>query len=368
MPTLEKQNPKPEGKVMKFINEHLTHIPFVQKIVFVHNLFIMTKAGLSIVDSLRILSAQSENKKLKRVISEIKSGVEKGRQLSEVLALFPEVFPPIYVSMIAAGEASGKMETALEQVASQMKKSHELTSRIRGALIYPAVILIAMAGIGIEMVVFVLPKIIVLFKDFNADLPLATRILIAIVTATGKYGIYMAIALVALVFGLIWLVKQPAVRRRLHAFNLFLPIMGNIIKKINIARFTMTLSSLLTSSIPITEAVRITASVQSNISYREALLICGEILKKGEPLSENLERYPRLFPPMVTQMIMVGEQTGEVETMLGELAGFYSDEVDTIMKNFSTIIEPVIILFLGLAVAGIAVAVIMPMYSLAQSF
>lgn len=362
-----KQN-KLVAKILAWLDDHIIRVPFVQKIVFVHNLYIMTKAGLSIVDSLRILSAQTENKKLQKIINNIKEGVEKGQQLSEVLALYPQIFPPIYVSMIAAGEASGKMEKALEQVANQMKKSHELTARIKGALIYPAVILVAMGGIGIEMVVFVLPKIIVLFKDFGAQLPLATRILIFIVTNTGKYGLIITAGLIALIIFLIWFFKKPPVRRQLHAFNLHLPIAGKIIKKINVASFTMTLSSLLNSSIAITEAVRITATVQTNIKYREALLLCSETLKKGEPLSETLGKYPQLFTPMVTQMIMVGEQTGEVENMLGELLQFYSDEVDNTMKNFSTIIEPVIILLLGLAVAGIAVAVIMPMYSLAQTF
>lgn len=363
-PKLEK---KPSA-LDAWINEHLTRIPFVQKMVFVHNLFIMTKAGLSIVDSLRILGAQAESRKLQTTIQAVKAQVEKGSQLSEVLAQFPKLFPAIYVNMIAAGEASGKMEKSLEQVANQMKKSHELTSRIRGALIYPAVILVAMGGIGIEMVVFVLPKIIVLFEDFKAELPLATRILIATVKFVGNYGIFVVIGAVGFVSFITWLLRKPRIRRAVHAFYLHLPIFGSIVKKISVARFTLTLSSLLQSAIPIIEAVRITATVQTNIIYREALLAVAEVLKKGDALSDSLARTPKLFPPMVTQMTMVGEQTGEVDNMLKELADFYADEVDATMKNFSTIIEPVIILGLGLAVAGVAVAVIMPIYSLAQSF
>lgn len=357
-----------EKKLNDWVSDFFVRVPFVQKMLFVHNLQIMLKAGLPLVSALKILAAQVENSKLKKVIGEIKSEVEAGKQLSEVLAHYPKIFPPIYVSMIAAGETAGQMEQSLAQVSNQMKKNHELTSRIRGALIYPAVILIAMTGIGIEMVIFVLPKIMVMFTEFNAELPLPTKILMGIMNITSRYGIYILIGTILLISFLVWLLRQPSVRRKVHYFNLFLPIIGPIIKKINLARFSLTLSSLLQSTIPIIEAVRITADVESNVVYRENLTVVAEGLKKGEALSEILLRFPRTFPPMTTQMIMIGEETGQVNDMLAELANYYGDEVDSTMRNFATIIEPIIILVMGLAVAGIAVSVIMPMYSLAQSF
>lgn len=356
------------GKINSFISSYLTFIPFVQKMLFVHNLYIMTKAGLSIVSSLKILSQQIENKKLKITIAAVKKQVETGRQLSEVLAEYPRIFPPIYVSMIAAGETAGKMEESLLQVANQMKKSHELTSRIQGALIYPAVILVAMVGIAVEMVVFVLPKIMVMFEEFKTELPLATRALMGTMKFLQNYGLLVLGAIILSVIFVIWLVKKPAVKRVTHAVNLHLPIAGPIIKEINLARFTLTLSSLLQSTIPIVEAVRIASDVQSNVIYKENLAIVAESLKKGECLSEILSRFPSTFPPMVTEMIMVGEQSGQVEQMLKELSEYYGNQVDATMRNFATIIEPVIILVMGLAVAGIAVAVIMPMYTLAQNF
>lgn len=355
-------------KLNTFVSTYLTRVPARQKILFIHNLYIMVKAGLSIVDGLRILGEQIENKKLKQVVVEIKQQVERGRQLSEALTDYPRVFPAIYVSMIAAGEAGGKLEEALWQVSTQMRKSHELVARIRGALIYPAVILAAMVGIGIEMVFFVLPKVISLFADAQAELPLPTRILIALVTFIQHYGIFLIAAVVALIAFSVYLVRRPQIRRRVHAANLRLPTAGAVIKKINLARFTMTLSSLLQSTIPIIEAVRIAAQVSSNLSYRESLLAASEQLKKGQTLSETLAPYAALFPPMTVQMILVGEQSGQVEHMLAELADYYTNEVDATMKNFSTIIEPALILVLGLAVAGVAVSVIMPMYSLAQNF
>lgn len=364
--TPRKQSPL-EIKINDWVSDHLSRVPIMQKILFVSHLKTMVKAGLSLIDALRILSQEIENKKLRTVIGKIKDGVEKGLQLSEVLAKYPKIFPSIYVSMISAGETAGKMETALEQVSVQMKKNHELTSRIKGAMMYPAVIVVAMIGISIEVVVFILPKLLIMFKDFDAKLPLPTRILIFITDFTANYGLYMLVVIIFLIILGIWLIKKPRVKKVVHAINLRLPIIGMIIKKINLARFTLTLSSLLESTIPIIDATRISSEVLGNVIYKESLLSVSESLKKGEALSEILRRFPNIFPPMVTEMIMVGEKSGKTEDMLRELAEFYGNEVDTTMRNFTTIIEPIIILTLGLAVAGIAVAVIMPMYSLAEN-
>lgn len=362
---------QPSNFTIKFntwLTDHLTRVRFVEKMLFVHHLQIMTRAGLSIISALKVLSEEIENKKLKKIIGQVKTEVEKGRQLSEVLADYPKIFPKVYVSMIAAGESSGKLEESLEQVSYQMKRSNELNSRIRGALIYPAVVLTAMVGISIEVVFFVLPKVMIMFEEFNAELPLPTKILIFIVKSAQNYGLWLLVGVIALIVFIRWFIKKPEVRKTLHKITLRLPIFGEVTKKINLARFTLTLSSLLQSGIPIIEAARITAEVQSNIMYREGLLMVAEELKKGEAISKILARLPRIFPPIVTEMIMVGEESGQVEQMLKELADYYGNEVDATLKNFSTIIEPVMILIMGLGVAGIAVAVIMPMYSLAQSF
>lgn len=367
MPKKERQLSPLEQKLNDFVDKYLHRVPIMQKILFVSHLKTMVKAGLSLIDALRILAEEIENKKLKMVIAEVKDGVEKGQQFSEVLAKFPSVFPPIYVSMIAAGEAAGKMETALDQVSVQMKKNHELTSRIKGALMYPAVIVIAMIGISVEVVVFILPKLLVMFKEFDAELPLPTRILIGITDTTQEYGLWILAAFILLVIGAFQLSKQIKVKRVTHKLNLKLPIVGAVIKKINLARFTLTMSSLLESTIPIIDATRISSEVLGNVTYKERLVIVSESLKKGEALSEILRRFPDTFPPMVTEMIMVGERSGKSESMLRELAEYYGNEVDTTMRNFTTIIEPIIILVMGLAVAGIAVAIIMPLYSLSQN-
>ncbi len=354
-------------KINRWISAHWQRVPTMQKILFINHLKTMVKAGLSLIEGLRILSEEIENKTLKGVIVKIKEGMESGLPLSEMLGKYPKIFPSIYVSMIGAGETAGKIETALEQVSIQMKKNHELTSRIKGALMYPAVIVVAMIGISIEVVVFILPKLLVMFKDFDAKLPLPTRILIAVTEFTQNYGLWVLLVLILLIILTVRLLKEYRVKRVVHMINLKLPIIGPIIKKINLARFTLTLSSLLESTIPIIDATRISSEVVGNIVYKESLLSVSESLKKGEPLSDILRKFSHIFPPIVTEMIMVGEKSGKSETMLKELAEHYGNEVDTTMRNFTTIIEPVIILVMGLAVAGIAVAVIMPMYSLAQN-
>ncbi len=273
--------------------------------------------------------------------------------------------------MVAAGELSGKLEESLQQIEVQMKKTHELNSTIRGAMIYPSVIVTAMVGVGIFMVVVVLPKLTELFKEFDTELPFATRALIAI-TDFMSNPFYMAIVimlLIALMSTFVTLLKKnPAFQRAVHGFNLHLPIFGNVIKNINLARFSLTLSSLMKSAIPIIDAIDITAETCTNVRYREALHKTTEKITSGTPLSEVLTEDTFLFPPIVTEMVMVGERSGEVDQLLSELADFYGHAVDKTMKNFTTVIEPVIILGLGLAVGGMAVAVIMPMYTLMQNF
>lgn len=344
------------------------HVPFSQKMMVFHHLQVMIGAGLPIVSGLKVLSEEIENKGLRLIVGEIKKEVEKGKQLSEAILKYPKIFPVIYASMIAAGESAGQLEEALRNVYEQMYKSHELSSKVRNAMIYPAVIVTAMVGVAIEVVFFVLPNVISMFEDFGADLPIATRILIGITKFGQNYGIFVIIGFIAMIILYKFLMRRADFKTVIHKLLLKIPIFGPIIKKINLASFTMTLSSLLQSAVPIIEAVRTTAEVQTNVTYKLAIMETVNELRTGVPLSSILRRYPKLFPPTITEMVLVGEESGQLEKMLQEMAKHYTTEVDDTMNNFSKIIEPVIILFLGLGVAGVAVAVIMPMYSLAQSF
>mgnify|MGYP001232354202 CR=1 FL=1 len=361
-----------EIKLNNFISTYLTKIPFIQKIFFIDHLRTMIKAGLSIVEALDVLEKEIENKRLAQIIGEIKKGIEAGQQFSDVLKKHPKDFPPIYVKMIHSGEISGRLEESLDQIVTQMKKTQALSSSIRGAMIYPAVILAALGGIGIMMVVIVFPKLMTIFEEFDAELPVATRILIKITNfMSNPINITLILFLLITFFVSFFtaLKKIPKFKNTIHNLNLHLPIIGPIIKQINLARFSLTLSSLLKSAIPIVDAVDITADTCGNKIYQDFLHSASERVKSGTPLSEILSSQNFLFPPMVTEMIMVGERTGEIEHLLSELSNFYSDEVDKTMKNFTVVIEPlIIIIILGIAVGGIAMAVIMPMYSLTQNF
>lgn len=344
-----------------------TLISLQEKFFFLDHLRVMVKAGISIAEALAISAAQTENRKLKIILAEVKSDVEKGQSFADTLHKHPKLFPSVYVSMVRAGEVSGRLEEALLQVATLLKKTAEMRGRVRSAMLYPAVVVLAVVGIGIEMMFFVLPKLLVVFKEFpDAKLPLATRVLIAVTDAVTAHGILVGFAALALIAIFVAARRRRAVRRALHGLLLKTPIFGPISLKVNVARFATTVKGLLQSGVAIIDALTITSEVVPNVRYREALSEAGESLRKGTALSEALRRYHSLFPPLVTEMIAVGERSGTVEDLLGNLAEFYSEETDRTLKNLTTVIEPLIIVVLGVVVGGMAVAVIMPIYDLAE--
>ncbi len=355
----------------RLFNPERVRIPMVDRIFFLDHLKTMIHAGLSLIEALHVLAKEAQNKKLTHIVQEITDHVEKGNQLSDSLKLYPKIFPDLQTKMIASGEIAGKLEDSLDQVVVQMKKNHALVSSVKGALIYPSVIVGAIMVIGVLMVTLVLPKLTSMFDEFDAELPLPTKILIGVTDFLSQplnlISVFAVFFLLIALF-IVMLKKNTSFKHAIHGIILHLPIFGPIIKKVNLARFSITLSSLLKSTIPIVDAVRIAGETCKNVRYKNALLSATDSLSKGEQLSEILSEHSKLFPPMVTEMIMVGEKTGEIDHLLQELSSFYSDEVDKTMKNFSTIIEPVIIILLGLGVAGIAVSIIMPMYSLTQAF
>lgn len=340
-----------------------------QKIFFTENLRVMIKAGLSLTEALRTLALQSDNKAFKAVILEIDADVEKGQSLSQALARHPRLFEPIFVNMISAGEISGTLEKTLEQLTTQMRKDYDLISKVKGAMTYPIVILCATTLIGIGMMIFVVPQILSIFDEMGStELPLPTRILIAVSNFFKHDWPYAIVGGAGLIFGFLWFIKRPFGKRVWHNVLLHMPIIGPIIKKINLARFTRTLSSLLRTDIAIVQALTITSDIVRNVYYHDACLAMAEAVKKGESISQVLERSPKLFPPLVTQMVAVGERAGTIDEMLEEIAGFYEQQVDQIMSNMSSIIEPLLILFLGAAVGGIALAIITPIYALTTKF
>ena len=344
----------------------LQTIPLKEKLFFTENLRVMIKAGLSLAEALQTLGLQTHNAKLGKIIGELEAAVERGEALSTALAKYPKTFSPFLINMIQVGEVSGTLEKNLEEVAVQMKKEHALLSKVKSALAYPVVIIVATIGIGIMMIVYVLPSILSIFKDTNVKLPLATRILIAVSTALTDYGLYIGLAAILMIIGLVIMVRSKRGRPVVHKLLLRLPIFGGISQKINLARTARTLSALLKTDIQIIKSFQITATVVGNITYQNALLKTAEVLKEGVSITQSMREYPRLFPPLVTQMVAVGEKSGTTDQLLAELADFYEAEVDEITKSLSSIIEPLIIVFLGIVVGGMAVAVISPIYSMSE--
>lgn len=340
----------------------------IDKIMFTRNLYLMIKAGLSILRALNILAKQTAKKGFKGIIVEVKKKIEKGAMFATSLQAYPKVFSPFYISMIKMGELSGQLEKVLNELAMQMKKDRELMVKVRSALMYPAVVLMTMVIVAILMVVMVLPQLTDIFEDFEVELPLTTRILISISHFIQDYGIFVIIGAVALIALLVFLSRTRDGKRLIHAFYVRMFILGPIVRKINIARFSRNLSTLLRSGIPITKALQITHDVLGNIYYKRAMTEAVRKVKKGIKMVDILEEEKTLFPPLVTQMIMVGEETGSLDDILNEIADFYEKEVTETMNNLSSILEPVLMVILGLAVGIVAVSIVSPIYSLMEHF
>jgi len=342
-------------------------VPRAQKLFFTEHLRVMIGAGLSLSETLQALEAQAEHRRFRGIIGELRKSVERGETFAQALAKFPDVFSAIFINMVSVGEIAGTLERNLTELATEMKKDYTLRSRVRGALIYPAIIFSATILISVGMIIFVIPKILSIFKEFTVELPLSTRILIGATDAIQNYGLLIAVVFLMTVALLIYLGRTKRGRAAIHAVILRLPIFGSLVSRFNLARLARTLSSLLGTDVPIVRSCEITGDVLGNVHYRAALRDAAERIKKGVGLAEVFAESPKLFPPVVVQMVRVGERSGTIDKLLAEIAGFYEDQIDDAVKNLSSIIEPVLILFLGAAVGLIAFAVISPIYALSQS-
>jgi len=356
-------------KITRLINwiQKPRRVSLSQKIFFVQQLGVMLKAGISLSVALKTLSRQTTSKVFGTILIDLQQSVEKGNLLSKGLEKYQKIFGELFINMVRAGEASGKLEDVLKQLFVQMKKDHDIIAKVKGAMIYPAIVVTMMVAIGILVLIYVIPTMSGIFTEMDIQLPLATRILIGTSEFVLSYGIYIIIGLAALLVVLGRIVSLPQGKKKFHQLLLRLPIAGGIIKKINLARFCRSLSSLLKTDIPIVQSFEITSRILGNAIYKNALIDASEKIKKGVNIQESLSPHVKLFPPVVLQMILVGEETGALDDILEESAIFYEEDVSQTMSNLPAILEPVLMVIIGLGVAGMAVAVIMPMYSLSQS-
>jgi type IV pilus assembly protein PilC len=332
--------------------------------IFARHLAVMIGAGLSINRALEALASQTKNKYFSKIITEISQNVQKGQTLAESLNKYPKVFSELFINMVKVGETTGELEDVLKNLAHQLEKEHELVSKVRSAMIYPAVIIVAMILIGALMMTVVVPKLTVVFKEMNTDLPVTTQFIIALSDFLSQHwllGIFFAIFIfIAIRFSL----KTKHGKMTFDLILLKFPIFGDISKKVNAARLARTLGSLIESSVPIVQGLQIVSGTMSNYYFRESLSLAAEDVQKGNPLSKILKTYPNLYPPTVNQMIEVGEETGTLGDILTKLADFYEEEVSNITKGLSAIIEPILMVVIGVAVGFFAVSMIQPMYSI----
>ena len=355
---------KPKFEILiPFVNS----IPEHQKIIFTKNLGAMINAGLSLAKGLDILEKQITNVRFKKIIVSLEAEIRKGKPLSGACAEYPDVFSKLFISMVKAGEESGKLSESLLIVANQMDGSYKFQKKVKGAMIYPGVIISVMLIIGILMMVFVVPGITATFKDLNIELPTLTKILIN-TSDFLKNNILMTLFGIVLVCVAFYVFLRSKFGGRLFDFSILrLPVIGDLVKETNSARITRTISSLLSSGVPYAEAISITRDVVQNGYYKDILTTAISTVEKGGTISSVFMENTKLCPVFVAEMIVVGEETGKLPAMLMEVATFYEESVDQKTKNISTIIEPVLMVVIGFAVGFFALAIIKPIYSLTDS-
>lgn len=361
---------KPDNFWFLLINwlKNIGAVSLKEKIFFIQNLRVMVKSGLSLSIALKTLIEQTTNKKFKKIIIDLRGLTDKGLSFADSLQKYQGIFGELFINMIRAGEASGRLDDVLKELFIQMKKDYDLRSKVKGAMTYPVIVVVAMIGIGTAMMIFVIPKLMKIFEEMEAKLPFFTRLLIGFTNFIIHRGHWAGLILFLTIFLLIILLRTKIGKKVSSWLLINLPIIGPINKKINLARFTRTISSLIKTDIPIVQTFKLTSQILGNVYYREALLNSSERLVKGEAISKTLASYPKLFPPVVKAMTAVGEETGAVDEILEDLAVFYEEDIDEIMKNLPSIIEPILMIILGFGVGAMAVAIIMPMYSLTQQF
>ena len=334
--------------------------------IFTRQFSVMLDAGLPLVQCVEAIGSQHSNVAFKNVLEQIRIDVESGSSLAAAMAKHPKVFDSLFTNMIAAGEAGGILDTILQRLATFIEKIVKLKKALRSAMIYPIVVLsIAVIVVGI-ILWKVIPVFRTLFEGFNVQLPILTRIVIAASTFLENFFIFIVIGIGLGIFGIRSYYRTEKGRYVIDRFLLRVPILGDIVRKIGVARFTRTLATLLSSGVSILEALEITAATAGNAILEETIRKIRRNIEEGKTISDPMKE-SRFFPSMVVQMVSVGETTGELDNMLVKVADYYEEEVDTVVANLLTIMEPVMLVFLGVIVGGIVISMYMPMFKLIQT-
>lgn len=332
-------------------------------IIFTRNLSGMLKAGLPLARALSVVEKQTKNNVFKKILSDLQNEINSGGTFSSGLSKYPKVFSKLFVSMVRAGEESGNLSNALLEVGMNLNKSYTLTKKVKGAMIYPGVILGAMVIIGILLFAFVVPTLAKTFVELGVKLPATTRFIIGLGNFFSNYLIFALLSVFAIGFGGYMLFKAKFMQKYIDFVVIRIPVIGTIAKEVNTARTARTLSSLLLSGVSITRAIEITEDVVQNSYYKKILEEAKDKVEKGSPFSSAFTENTKLYPIMMSEMIQVGEETGKLSDMLLEIANFYEGEIEEKTKNLSTIIEPILMIFIGGGVGFFALSMITPLYS-----
>lgn len=351
----------------------LTSLDFLSKrisykdlVLFSRQLSTLVSARVPILQALRILENQVTNKGLIEVIKDLTISVESGESLSLALSKHPEVFGNIYVSLVRSGEAAGKVGESLNYLADQLEKDYDLRARVRSALTYPAFVFSALIIVGILMFKFVLPKLVSVLKEQNAELPLISVMLIKFTDFFEVYWWLVLLIIIGAVVAFRFYIQTVPGRYAWDRYKVQLPVVGPLLQRVYMARFARNLATLVAGGIPIIQSLKIIGDVINNVIYRDIMIAAAAQVTNGKSVSEALSGYKE-FPPLVVQMVRVGEQTAELDTILLKLAAFYEKEVDAKVATLSSLLEPIIMLVLGVGVGLLVAGVLLPIYNLASS-
>lgn len=349
---------------MDRINAMLSKVQLREKIVFARNLATMIEAGLALSRGLQIFLKQTQNPKFKQVLQALVEDINKGTPLSDGMAKFDDVFPAVFVSMVRAGEESGGLVDALNTVGGQMEKSYYLKKKVKGAMMYPAIVFCVMIGVGVLMLIYVVPGLKATFEEVGVALPFLTQLIIDISDFIQEEAVLAIGVVIAGIAGFIGYKRTEFGGRSLDYIAIHVPVFGKIVREFNSAMATRTLSSLISAGVDIVHAIEITQDVLGNVYYKETLEEAKVNIQKGIPLSQIFIQHDDIYPVMVGDMMEVGEETGRLSDMLLKIAVFYEEEVDSATSDMSKLIEPILMVMIAAFVGVFAVAMITPMYTI----
>lgn len=349
------------------LNNRLFRMSLKDKMLFARHMDMMTRSGMQILDALEILKKQTKSAAFIRVLDGLIDEVRNGHFLSVGMEKYKSIFGEFFINLIRVGETSGTLSENFKYLAEELKKKGELQSKVRGAMAYPIIILMATLGITSILAFFIFPKILPVLKSLNTTLPLTTRMFIAGTDFLFAYGLYMILAAVAVIVTFVILIRIRRFKLIWHGMILKIPYVGALSTEINIIGLSRTLNLLLHGGVKIVEALDITADTLSNLVYQDEVRRIAEAVRRGEPMSREMINNPKMFPPTFAQMCAVGENTGKLDETLVFLADFYESELDNSTKNMSNVLEPALLLVMGGIVMFVAMSIITPIYAMTQS-